>query len=158
MSDYLSAQASRASIMMVSRFAQATDQVSNDAERLALEWLTKRYPTSSWHFDMNTLLSWPAAGNVKHTVCTPISTASQTSNPKIRSTLMTTTRPPSETSQSIEFGPPHTRINWKHSSWLGTPWTITESCFYRFGGRRVTTCWGYHIDGRCKCSVTGPEG
>lgn len=78
MSNYLSAQATGASKIMTARYSQATKHLKNsDAEKEALSQLTERYPITSWNFDVDQLLSWPASKKAERTAaCTPDTTRS----------------------------------------------------------------------------------
>lgn len=70
MSAYLSSQGAHAATEMSNRWTLASkDKRNGQAETDALSLLTQRYPPESWNFDIDTLLSWPAAGIGKRTEC-----------------------------------------------------------------------------------------
>lgn len=70
MSSYLSSQGAQASTKMVDRWNNVLrDTRNSQADIDALSLLMQEYPSTSWSFDIDTLLSWPAAAKAKRTAC-----------------------------------------------------------------------------------------
>ncbi|KGO38509.1 hypothetical protein PEXP_055870 [Penicillium expansum] len=120
MSAYLSLQGAHAATEMSNRWTLASkDKRNGQAETDALSLLTQRYPPESWNFDIDTLLSWPAAGIGKRTEC-PLDMSTSSSDGSAASSTQTseqvigrssTTSTPTSGSPTSEPATPGSPIN-----------------------------------------------
>ena len=70
MSTYLSSKGAHASTELSKKWTKVNGDTRNgQAETDALNLLTEVYPPAGWGFDVDTLLSWPAAAKGKRTAC-----------------------------------------------------------------------------------------